>query len=242
MDSLAFLRRLLAPDPTQKPFVVVLHHGALLLRLVDAVPEAFIYDHLHRYAAILERLSQFVGVRYRHSLIQFAVLNQCRRLRILYVRDGRSLLIYLSVIPRRRLQILSRERMNVGVHVISHPIRNTGAYRNRLEPIAAAGDEGGNVAALAPAHRADAIAVDHALRDQMIDAGYDVPVISNTKVAHIERSELLAVAGRAAIVRPQNNSAPVRKHFDRIIPIAAHNRSINSSRSPVNDHEKRVFL
>lgn len=47
VGSLAFLRGLLTPDPLAEPFVVLLHNCALLLWLVNAMTEAFVYDHLH---------------------------------------------------------------------------------------------------------------------------------------------------------------------------------------------------
>ena len=61
--------------------------------------------------------------------------------------------------------------MNIGVDVVGHPVRDAGTNRDRFEAIRVLGrQERRDVAALAPTHRAHAIAVDHALRDEMVDA------------------------------------------------------------------------
>src|ERR1017187_6067958 len=39
---------LFSPDVLAEPLVVVFHHGALLLGLVDRVPETLVEDQLHR--------------------------------------------------------------------------------------------------------------------------------------------------------------------------------------------------
>ena len=79
------------------------HHGALLLRLVDAVTEAFINHHLHRHAPVFERLPQLVTIRDRNALVEFAVLNQRRGLGLLDVGDRRRLLVDFRIVPRGRL-------------------------------------------------------------------------------------------------------------------------------------------
>ena len=54
----------------------------------------------------------------------------------------------------------------------------------------------GDVAALAPAHRADLGGIDNPLRDQRVDAGQHVPGVADAEIADVQRSELLAVARR----------------------------------------------
>src|SRR5580698_6345161 len=89
----------LAPDVFAEPFVVMLDHRALLLRLVDGVPESFIENQLHRNAAIFQRLIQLVGIRRRHTLILIALLNQRRRLRAAHVSNRRGLAIDFGIVP-----------------------------------------------------------------------------------------------------------------------------------------------
>src|SRR5262245_13916641 len=125
--SFAFLRGLLTPDPSREPFVVVFHHRALLFWLIDAVTEAFVHDHFYRHSAVLQRLTQFVCVWNRNSSIKFTVLYQRWGLRILDVRDRRGLSINLGIVPRRRFEVLSRERMDVSVYIVRHPVRDPGA-------------------------------------------------------------------------------------------------------------------
>ena len=77
-------------------------------------------------------------------------------------------------------------------------------------------EERGDVAALAPAHRADPGGIDQALRDQRVDARQHVPGVADAEVADVQRAELLAVAGAAAIVRLEHEDAARHPHVDRI--------------------------
>ena len=64
--------------------------------------------------------------------------------------------------------------------------------------------------------RADLRRIDHALRDQRVDAGQHVPGVADAEVADVERAELLAVAGAAAIVRLEHEHAARHPDVDRI--------------------------
>jgi len=93
------------------------------------------------------------------------------------------------------VQILLRERRNVRIHVIRHPVGNSCAHRYCLEAVARRRDERGNVPALAPAHRPNPLLIHGALRDQRIHAGNDVRIISDSEIAYIQRAEFLSVPG-----------------------------------------------
>src|SRR5207302_238621 len=62
-----------------------------------------------------------------------AVLDERRCLRPLDVGDRRRFRVDRRIVPGCRLQILTRERVDVGVHVVRHPVRDAGADGNRLE-------------------------------------------------------------------------------------------------------------
>src|SRR5437879_1221952 len=73
----------IAPDVMIEPCEIVLHHRAHRFWFRDAVAIAFVNHHLDFHAAILQALSQFVSVGDGHAAIEFAVLNQRWRLRVL---------------------------------------------------------------------------------------------------------------------------------------------------------------
>ena len=150
----------------------------LLLGLGDTVPEALINYQPRGDSPILQRLIQLIRIRNRHTLVEFAVLDQRRRFGAVDVGNWRCLAIDGQVVPRRRLQVLARERVDIGAYVVGHPIGDSGAYRDGAKAIAVAGDECGNVTALAPAHRAHAVAVDEPLADQIIHAGDHIVVVA----------------------------------------------------------------
>ena len=207
LNSLLCSRRLI-PDVASEPVEILLHRGAIGFRLGQAVAEALEDRQLHRHVLIAQALIQLERIRNRHPRVSVAVLDQRRRLRLLDVGHRRRVGVDLRIVPRRRLQVLPRERVDVGVDVIRHPVRDAGADRDRLEPIGVARrQERGDVAALAPAHAADAIAIDEALLHQRIDAREHVPRVADAEIAHVERSELLAVSGAAAIVRLEDERA-----------------------------------
>src|SRR5260370_39830841 len=103
------LLRLFSPDVLCEPLVVVFHHRALLLGLVDGMAEAFIEDQLHRNAAIFQSLIKLERVGWRNALILIAMLDERGRLGVVHVEDRRSFLIDGRIFPWSRFQILARE-------------------------------------------------------------------------------------------------------------------------------------
>src|SRR5580692_7911265 len=144
----------------RKPLIVVFHHGLQLLGLGDRMAESLVYDHPYRQTTVLERLVEFIPVGNWYSLVELSVLNQRRSLRGFNVSDGRRFFVDIWVVPRSRLQILPGERMDIGIHVIGHPVADPRPDGDRLEPIAERRNEGRNVSALTPAHGANASFVD----------------------------------------------------------------------------------
>ena len=129
------------------------------------MPEAFVQDKLHRNAPVFQRLVQLESIGRRDAFVLIPVLDKRGRFRLVHIGDWRSLPIDLRIVPGCRLQVLSRERMDVGIHVVSGPVRDPRADRHGLEPVAVSGDERRDITALAPTHGAHAIPVDHALAD-----------------------------------------------------------------------------
>src|SRR5262249_14143808 len=210
---LALLCWLLTPDPLPKPLIILLHQCALLFWLVDAVAESFEHHHLHRDTFVFKGLSKLVAVRDRHTFVELAMLNQRRSPSIVHIADRRRLSIDLGIFPRRGLQILTGEGMNVGVDVVCHPIGYARTHRHGTKSIAVGSNERRDVATLTPSHGSHSVAIDHALCDQKVDSGYHIPVVSDPEVAHVERPELLAIARRAPVVRSQYQRAFCNKHL-----------------------------
>src|SRR6266403_89924 len=100
----------------------MLHHRAHRFWFGDAVPEAFVDDHLDFHAAILQTLSEFVSIRDWHAAIQLAVLNQRWRPRVFDITHRRSLRINLWIHSWIVAEIIDRERRDVGVVVIGGPV------------------------------------------------------------------------------------------------------------------------
>ena len=219
-----------------------MHGGAVGLRLVEAVSEALEDRQLHRRVLIAQSLIELERVRDRHARVLIAVLDQRRRVRLLDVGHRRGVRIDLRIVPGRRLQVLPRERMNVGVDVVRHPVGDAGADRDRLEAIGMPGrQERRDVTALAPAHAADAIAIGQPLLHQRVDARQHVPRVADAEIADVERPELLAVAGAAAIVRLEHQRALRQECVDGVGGAAAvRHRARNAGRAAVNHDQQRI--
>ena len=104
------------------------------------------------------------------------------------------------------------------------------------------GQVGGDVAALAPAHAADARGVDPSSLHEVIDAGDDVPRVADAEVAHVELPEALAVAGAAAVVDLQHQRAAADPGIDGVVAVLDQDRTIDPGRSAVDDDEQRILL
>ena len=140
------------------------------------------------------------------------------------------------------MKVLPGKRRNVRIHVIGRPVGNPCAHGNRLEAVAEGRDVRRNVAALAPAHRAQAVFVHEPFRDQRIHARNHVRIIANAQVPHIQRPEFLSVTCRAAIIWPHHHRAFGHKSLDGIVAVRIHDRLIHARRPAVNHHQQRVFF
>src|SRR5690348_3712808 len=127
--------------------------------------EAFVEDEFGGHAAVLESAIEFPGIRDRDASVAAALLDERGRVRVIDVSDGRSLFVDFRIAPGSAAKILARERSDVGIDVVGHPVRNAGADGHGAELVAESSDEGGDVAAFAPAHGADALGVNVALRN-----------------------------------------------------------------------------
>src|SRR5437660_4762301 len=77
------IRQRIAPEVMIEPGEVVLHDGAHRPGLGNRMAEAFVDDHLDADTFILQCLSQLVSIRDRHATIEFAMLDERRRARVL---------------------------------------------------------------------------------------------------------------------------------------------------------------
>lgn len=85
------IRQRIAPDEMIEPAKIVLHHGAHRLWFGDAVAKAFVNHHLDFDAAVFQTLTQLVSIRYRHTTIKLAMLDQRWRVcRLTYVSFARE--------------------------------------------------------------------------------------------------------------------------------------------------------
>src|SRR5262245_23384883 len=76
----------------------------------------------------------------------------------------------------------------------------------------------------------------------MIDARQHVPGVADAEVADVQRSERLAVAGAAAVVRLEDERAARRPDVDRIDARARERRRPRRPRrAAVNDDEQRIL-
>ena len=132
--------------------------------------------------------------------------------------------------------------MNVGVDVVRHPVGNAGADRERLEPIRVArGKERRDVATLAPAHAADAILVHQALLHERVDARQHIPRVADAEVAHVQRSERLAVTGAATVVGLEHERALGEEPINRVVAdLAIGHRPRHARRSAVNHDQQGI--
>src|SRR5260370_40442455 len=110
------------------------------------------------------------------------MLDERGRFGLRDVADWRSLLVDFRIVPRRGVQILRRERRDVRIGVVGHPVGNSRADRDGLEAVARCGAERGNVSALAPAHRAYAGFVHPALGDERIPARTHLRITAYTTI------------------------------------------------------------
>ena len=78
------------------------------------------------------------------------------------------------------------------------------------------GEERGDVAALAPSHGADPGRIDQAFRNQRVDTRKHIPGVADAEIADVERSELLTIAGAAAIIRLEDEDVLRHPDIDRI--------------------------
>ena len=140
------------------------------------------------------------------------------------------------------MQVLPRERRDVGVHVIGGPVGNARAYRYRFETIAEGCDVRGNVSALAPAHCAHAVLVDKAFRDQRIHSRNHIGIITDAQVPHVQRAEFLAITRRAAVVRAQHQSSLGHQPLHGIVAVGVHHRLIHARGPAVNHYQQRIFF
>ena len=132
--------------------------------------------------------------------------------------------------------------MDVGVDVIRHPVGDAGAHRDGFEAVGiVGGEERRNVAALAPAHRADLLRVDEPSGDERIDAREHVPGVADAEIPDVEGPELLAVAGAAAVVGLEDQDAPRHPDIDRINRARERDRPRDAGGTAVNDDEERVL-
>ena len=82
-----------------------------------------------------------------------------------------------------------------------HPIGDAGADADRGKAAAGGREEGRDVSALGPAHAADPVLVDPALRHKKLHAALDVPRVANAEVAVVERAEGLAITRGASVLQ-----------------------------------------
>ena len=135
-------RDIFPPHVLGKPLPVMPDRGEPLLRTRDAVTKLFVNEKLCFHPDILQSLIELVCIWNGNALVKFSVLNEGWSLCIVDRRHGRRERIDLWVAPRRSFQVLSRERVNICVYVIRHPVRNSGPHRNGVEPICVRGQEG----------------------------------------------------------------------------------------------------
>src|SRR5262249_55610970 len=120
-------RRLRVEQVLVEPLQIVLHRRAMALgfrRTMSDTSKALIHDELRRDVIVLQALIELVRIRQRHALVRRAMLDERRRLRLFDVGDRRRLRVNLRIVPRRGLQVLPREPVDVGVHLVRHPAPN----------------------------------------------------------------------------------------------------------------------
>ena len=94
-----------------EPTEVVIHHGAHRFGFGDRMAKAFIDDHLNAHALVFQRLPQLVSVGDGNAAIEFAMLNERRRTRVLDVGNRGRLLVDLRIVNRILAQIVDRGKI-----------------------------------------------------------------------------------------------------------------------------------
>ena len=126
-----------------------------------------------------------------------------------------------SVVPDERMPVDHR------------PHRHRGA-----EAIRVADDPRGEHAAAGSAADEEVLRIDPALRDRRVDAGHQVVVVLVGIAVLDAVHELLAVAGRAARIRPQHRVAVGGEVLPRPVPADV----VHAPRTAVNPQHHRVLL
>lgn len=176
----------LPPNVLVEPLPIVPQRGQSFFGFVDAVPKSLVHDQFGGHLIVLQTLQQFVRIRNRHPAVKFAVLNQGRGFGVFDVGHRGGFAVNFRVTPGGGLQILPREGMDIGAHVIGHPVGNTRTYRDGFETVGIRGQKSRNVAILAPAHTAHTVGVHATSGNQKVDTRHDVPHVAYPEVAHIE--------------------------------------------------------
>ena len=91
--------------------------------------------------------------------------------------------------------------VRLSCRTICLPVGDAGADADRGETAAGGREEGRDVSALGPAHAADPVLVDPALRHEMLHAALDVPRVANAEVAVVERAEGLAITRGPSVLQ-----------------------------------------
>src|SRR5882757_1921821 len=203
-SSLLALLIWFTPDIVVEPIQIVLHDSTISLRRSDAMPKSLVDIEARWDAVIQQTLIQLVRADNRNDRIEVSMLNHCGSFCLPYIGDGRTCSIYFRIIPRRGVEILSSDLLEVSKRIIKDPFSRACSYRYRLEAIAVSGDPGGDEAAKAPTHGSDSIFINPSSRNQVIDTRDDVPIISNTHSAHGKPVKFRPVSVAAPIIRLQN--------------------------------------
>src|SRR5262249_21427789 len=136
-------------------------------------------------------------------------------------------------------ECLDRERGDVGVVIVGRPVGDAGADGDGGEAVRRGGQEGRDVAPLAPAHAADLGGIDPAELDEVIDAGQHVPGVADAEVADVELPELHTVAGAAAVVDAQDQGTPAGPEVGRVVAAGQQGGPVDARGAAVNDAQQR---
>src|SRR5260370_1031181 len=141
-------------QPARKPLQIALQQISLMPRFGDPVSFTRIDDVLHWNLAVGQRPIDFAVM----VDVEPAHLQQRGRMNVGDPAARRVPIVSLRLLPRRAAEVRHHSAArSIGLAIVGDPIGGWGAHRCSFEPVGMADDPGGPVAAIAPAHHAQAL-------------------------------------------------------------------------------------
>ena len=168
---------------------------------------ARVHEELGRHAQLPQRHVQFNRLRARHARIALHDMDHRGRPGIHDVLERGLVPVRVEVVVGQlAAKVFLAVALPVALRVHRDPVRGAGAGADRLEAVRVHENPVGPVSPCTPPVGAHPVAVGDPLGNEVVHSRHDV-VVALRKVDPVDVFEVLAVAGRAAVVRAQHHVA-----------------------------------